>query len=156
MAKCRITVLKKTYDKSLAEKYFKKELLGLCDFFKEGDEFIVDQSLQCPKGFCGWAWNDISKPVTSLVFGGNFRQVNKDEKKFIACCTDGIRPVIFELSKIANLNLQTSVLSSALDSLFSDYVSAGIQYVTCVPIAQCGFNIKRWGSTLVYPFSKMI
>ncbi len=100
MPKCRITVLKKTYDKDLAEKYFKKDLLKPCEFFNEEQVFLVDQSLECPKEFCSWAWNDILKPVTTLVFGGNYGAWNKEENKFVTCCTDGIKPVIFELERI--------------------------------------------------------
>ena len=45
-----------------------------------------------PKKFCGWAWSDIQKIVWGMSRGG--------VKKFVTCCTDGYRPVIFLLERL--------------------------------------------------------
>ena len=103
MAQCKITVIKRMLNKDLAEEYIKNPVEP-CPFFKDGQEFIVPFS-QKPEGFCDWAWNDISKIVVSLARGGNFSSDifdgwMKDDKSMIACCTDGIRPVVFKVERI--------------------------------------------------------
>jgi len=73
----------------------------VCSKLREGQEFIVEETgggPQMPSGFCSWAWNDIFKEVVVLKFGGNITWM--DEGKAIACCTDGIRPVSFELERL--------------------------------------------------------
>ena len=61
--------------------------------------FIVE-SLDKPDGFCGWAWDDIHKYFLTLRCGGSFQPWMKAEDNIIACCTDGIRPVVFNLERI--------------------------------------------------------
>jgi uncharacterized repeat protein (TIGR04076 family) len=103
MAKVRITVVKKTLNKDLARKYCARKV-GPCECFKVGDEFIA--GLEKPKGFCDWAWNDISRSQVALLTGGSFSNLfpgwMKDGKTIITCCTDGIRPVIFKIETIAD------------------------------------------------------
>jgi uncharacterized repeat protein (TIGR04076 family) len=70
-----------------------------CSLLKEGDEFVVNEDGKMPEGFCPWAWNDIYAAVTTLRFGGNFDWM-KEKGTQISCCTDGYRPVIFELRRI--------------------------------------------------------
>ena len=67
--------------------------------FKEGQEFIVSENGDMPEGFCHWAWNDIYKVVITLMFGGSFPWM-KEEGTSVSCCTDGYRPVIFEIRRI--------------------------------------------------------
>lgn len=102
MKKCKITVIKRSLNKDLADEYCKNEA-ALCSCFKEGQEFIVD--FEPPKGFCGWAWNDIYRIVTSMLSGGNYSEGYfngwmKDKNCMIACCTDGVRPVTFKIEII--------------------------------------------------------
>lgn len=68
-----------------------------CSVFKAGQEFIVEDG-KMPEGFCTWAWNDIYGVVTALRFGANFERGERGTA--ISCCTDGLRPVIFELRRI--------------------------------------------------------
>jgi uncharacterized repeat protein (TIGR04076 family) len=100
---CKITVLRKTFHKDLAETYCRRET-GPCESFKEGDEFIIEGSGQkIPENFCSWAWNDIYKVILTLKQGGNFGSSwnwMKEDNVLIACCTDGIRPVIFKVERI--------------------------------------------------------
>lgn len=103
MAKCKITVLKKTFHEDLANEYVQKKA-GMCEAFEDGQEFIVESPTKQPVEFpCGWAWNDIHKGLLTLMQGGNFGSTwnwMKTDDTLISCCTDGIRPVIFKLEMI--------------------------------------------------------
>jgi len=70
-------------------------------YFAEGDEFVVEHIGVRPEGFfCDWAWNDIHKLLLAMQLGGDFSPWMKDERTFIACCTDGVKPVVFKLERI--------------------------------------------------------
>ncbi len=68
-----------------------------CTRFKVGQEFTTDGTT--PEGFCSWAWNNIYKEILFLAFGGNFPWM-KEKGTGVFCCTDGFRPVVFELRRI--------------------------------------------------------
>ena len=102
MSQCRITVIKKTLNTELAEEYCTGNV-SPCECFHEGQEFFC--GLSKPDGFCDWAWRDIHPVVAVLITGGNFSTGifdgwMKNENTMIACCTDGIRPVIFRIERI--------------------------------------------------------
>ncbi|MBM4248402.1 MAG: TIGR04076 family protein [Euryarchaeota archaeon] len=102
MPKCKITVLKKTMNRDLAQKYIKNKV-GPCSKFKVGDEFIT--TLEKPKGFCEWAWAELFPYIMTLLAGGNFSKGMfegwmKSDNALIICCTDGIRPVIFKIERV--------------------------------------------------------
>ncbi|NIO36305.1 TIGR04076 family protein [Candidatus Bathyarchaeota archaeon] len=98
--KLKITVLKRTDSKQIfGDNPPMGQAMDACGRFKEGQEFIVNENLKMPDGFCQWAWNDINKKVITLMFGGNFPWM-KEEGTSVSCCTDGFRPVIFELRRI--------------------------------------------------------
>ncbi|MHA2157209.1 MAG: TIGR04076 family protein [Candidatus Hodarchaeales archaeon] len=99
MVKCKITVLKKTIHQELADEYCKTKT-GICTRFEEGDMYIADNSTSMPEGFCGYAWIDLHRLILVLMNDGNFGTWMKDENSMIACCTDGIRPVVFKLERI--------------------------------------------------------
>jgi uncharacterized repeat protein (TIGR04076 family) len=71
-----------------------------CNVFKPGQEFLVNKKVQIPEKFCSWAWNDIYKDISVLAWGGNFDPW-VEKGIMISCCTDGIRPVVFKLERIA-------------------------------------------------------
>lgn len=103
MSKCKITVLKRSLNSELAKQFIGMEV-EQCPSFKEGQEFILDFA-QKPEGFCDWAWNDIYKTYVTIARGGNFSTDMfegwmKNDKSMITCCTDGIRPVIFNIERI--------------------------------------------------------
>jgi uncharacterized repeat protein (TIGR04076 family) len=103
MHKCKITVLKTTFNKELVDLYVEKErrkTLGPCEVFKEGQEFITDVVIGIPKGFCPWAWDDIYKVLVAFFANGNFGMWNEGGNVIVACCTDGTRPVYFKIEKI--------------------------------------------------------
>ena len=92
----RITVLKKLFHKEFVEKYaYKPETWNPCSSFEVGQEFVTsaDAPWEMPEGFCGWAWADMQKLVYGMARGG--------QDVFVTCCTDGYRPVIFKLEKLA-------------------------------------------------------
>ncbi len=99
-SRVKITVLKKTDTKQIfGDNPPMGRAIEACESFEEGQEFIVNEDGEMPKGFCHWAWNDIYKNVITLMFGGNFPWM-KEEGTSVSCCTDGLRPVIFEIRRI--------------------------------------------------------
>lgn len=104
MAKCRITVLKKTLFKDLQETYLADPKSGVCPFFEEGQVFEVsaDDYFRLLHGkFCAEAWDSISRYVYAALQGGSImRGWTKEENVMIACCNDGTRPVIFKIERI--------------------------------------------------------
>lgn len=103
MATCKITVLKRLYDEELAEAYRRCDIhQGPCPYYEEGQEFVVRYLGERPADFyCDWAWNDIYKFILVMMTGGDFGPWMQDKDTFIACCTDGIKPVIFRLERQA-------------------------------------------------------
>ena len=98
MRKCKITVLKKTINKSIADSYAASEVKP-CNRLEEGQEFIVEDPFSCPEGFCHWAWADIRYEIFAGALGGKRPWVNPPEVG-ITCCTDGYRPVIFKIESL--------------------------------------------------------
>ena len=99
-SKLKITVLKKTDTKQIfGDKPPMGQAIDACSLFEVGQEFIVGEDGGMPEGFCHWAWNDLYKVVTTLRFGGNFPWM-KEKGTSVSCCTDGLRPVVFEIRRI--------------------------------------------------------
>ena len=97
----KITVIKTSTFKDL-QTYAVSEIKP-CHVLKEGQEFTT--TYEKPNGFCDWAWNDIHPYVSAMLAGGNFAEGMykgwmKDKNTVIACCTDGLRPVVFRIEKI--------------------------------------------------------
>ena len=103
MGNFRITVIRKMSNPDFAGEYcVKGESEKLCPLMTEGREFMVEGCQ--PEGFCSWAWDDIGKYLTVFDTGGNFTDTMhwmKDRQNVIACCTDGIRPVVFKIEKVS-------------------------------------------------------
>jgi uncharacterized repeat protein (TIGR04076 family) len=99
MPACKITVLKRIVHKDLVEEYMEPGAVTRpCPHFVEGQEFIVDE--HPGEDFCDAAWNDIYKAYLTLISGGDFSPWMKEDNTFIACCSDGVRPVFFKLERI--------------------------------------------------------
>lgn len=99
MNKVKITVLKTTLDKELAEEYGVKGL-GACAMLKEGQVFYADWAK--PDGFCDEAWKAIYQYVFALSHGAGkdlfyYGDWIKTPGVAICSCNDGLRPVIFKL-----------------------------------------------------------
>ena len=99
MKKCKITVIKKTLDKELAQEYG-VEGLTACPMLKEGQIFFADYAK--PDGFCDEAWKAIYQYVFALshITGNGLFYFDDWIKKpgvAICSCNDGLRPVIFKI-----------------------------------------------------------
>lgn len=92
----RITVMKKLHHRDLIEQYTDSGDWPACNRFEIGQEFVVGPSApwEPPEDFCGWAWSDMQKMVCFMARGG--------PNVFVTCCTDGYRPVVFKLEKVAH------------------------------------------------------
>ena len=115
MAKAKITVVKtlkydEIFGKNLPANINKAVLTPQCHVFKTGQEFILNtdsdtplsQSWEnCPAGFCPWAYADIQRDITHILFGGSYPWI-KDNGVTISCCTDGLRPVIFKIERVSD------------------------------------------------------
>lgn len=100
MKKCKITVLKTTFDEELAREYGVPGL-GPCPMMKAGQCFKADYAK--PAGFCDEAWKAIYQYVFALSHGadkaGPFYFGDWIAKPCVAicACNDGLRPVIFKI-----------------------------------------------------------
>jgi len=105
MAKAKITVVKRLDAKDLygdnpPAEYDEERITAACNRFEDGQEFIVDNH-NCPLGFCNWAYADIQRDLVHILYGGYFPWM-KEKGVAITCCTDGFRPVIFKIERIAD------------------------------------------------------
>ncbi len=99
MKKVKITVLKTTLDKELAQEYG-IEGLKACPMLKAGQVFYADYAK--PEGFCDEAWKALYQYVFALAHGAGqelFYYGDWIRKPGVAICScnDGLRPVIFKL-----------------------------------------------------------
>ena len=101
--KVKVTVLKRLSPKDVFGDNVPPEATlnpeDICPRFTEGQEFVIEQAAIVPEGFCGWAYSDIQRDIIHLAFGGDFPWMKKQGFQ-IACCTDGMRPVIFQLESL--------------------------------------------------------
>jgi uncharacterized repeat protein (TIGR04076 family) len=103
VSKVKITVIKMLSPRTVFGVNIPKDPMTgkeyeICPIYKDGQEFIVSEKGEMPAGFCSWAWHDIYKDVSVLMFGGNFPWV--DAGVMYTCCTDGTRPVSFKLERL--------------------------------------------------------
>ena len=103
MNKCKITVLKTTFQEELAAEFGSKGV-GPCPRHKEGEVFYADY--RCPEGLCDEAWKAFSHYVFALAHdsgrnGGLFFTGRWIDKPGVAICScnDGLRPVIFKIEQ---------------------------------------------------------
>jgi uncharacterized repeat protein (TIGR04076 family) len=77
------------------------KLTPTCPVFAEGQQFIWPSGGNAaPEGFrCSGAWTDIYRHITVIAFGGKHHWMNEDGK-YLTCCTDGFRPVIFRIERL--------------------------------------------------------
>lgn len=99
MKKVRITVLKTTFQRELADEYG-VDGLSTCPFHNEGQVFYADYAK--PDGLCDEAWKAVYQYVFALAHGAPhdlwyFGDWIKTPGVAICSCNDGLRPVIFKL-----------------------------------------------------------
>lgn len=99
MAKCKITVLKTTVFQDLADQFVTDPYYGPCPVHQVGQTFVTGGIFgnEMPEGFCAQAWQSLVMPVNVLIGGG---KVLGFDEKHIACCADGLRPVVFLLERV--------------------------------------------------------
>jgi len=97
MKKCRITVIRTALFEDLRDEYFTPDF-GLCPAMKEGDVFTTGGMFgnSKPEGFCEYAWQAVQNIACTLAGGGKVF----GEDYNIACCNDGVRPVVMKLEAI--------------------------------------------------------
>lgn len=104
MARCKITVLERSFRKEYVDLYVeneRKKTLGPCETFSDGQVFITDVVSGPPAGFCPWAWDDLYKVIAAFYANGKFDMWTEGGRTIVACCTDGTRPVYFKIQAIA-------------------------------------------------------
>lgn len=96
--KLTITVLDKKSYPDIIAKYCHEvsSFSPVCDQFEVGQVFYTDCPENCPEGFCAWAWKNINQEVKAAYAGRTLPWV-KVPHTYIACCSDGFRPVFFEI-----------------------------------------------------------
>ena len=101
MATVRIKIIKKFHPTEIFGKPFyltDGERMEPCHYFQEGNEYFVDDIQKKPDNFCLWAWRDIYKDLSILFFEGNFPLLEPGMQH--TSCSDGHKPVIFELRRL--------------------------------------------------------
>ena len=102
MAKVKITVLQVQDPKELWKDNHPASVsdsFGPCERHHVGQEFIAESDYKMPEGFCHWSWYGIHPAVRMLLFGGDYPW-SIDNGTAVACCNDGLRPVIYKLEPI--------------------------------------------------------
>lgn len=99
--KVKITVLKRFEPQEVFEKspVTPTGSFGPCDIFEDGQEFIINEDLGIPNGFCQAAWHTIYGTIRTLAFGGDLPWY-KEKGVAVSCCFDGLRPVVFKLERL--------------------------------------------------------
>jgi uncharacterized repeat protein (TIGR04076 family) len=105
----KVTVIKRTCNEDLCREYGAEEFLKAggskpCGAFRDGQEFLVNASLDKPTGFCSSAWADIRHELFAIVHGGD-RPYIAPKGTAIACCTDGMKPVVFKIERVGDAPL---------------------------------------------------
>ena len=94
----KITVVRTLETGDLFDEHAGAGVTPTCTRVNAGQVF-VSRALQIPEGFCSWAWADIQRDIVHLALGGDF-PLMKQRGMALACCTDGLRPVIFKLERV--------------------------------------------------------
>ena len=101
--KTKITVVKIFEPKDVIGEDFILESgkkIPKCSFFKEGDEFIVNEYGEKPEKFiCQFAFYSICKYVDILRLGGGYDDWTGKDTLY-GVCRDGIRPVCFKIQRL--------------------------------------------------------
>ena len=90
---CKITVIKKTLQNDLIEKYHSHAPVGLCPCLEEGQEYYCTTN-KLPEGFCAWAFGDISREIALVAYD------ETANTKKVTCCTSGYHNVYFYIEPV--------------------------------------------------------
>lgn len=98
MRNVRITVLRIEFYPELADEYLAEgRQAGACPLHAVGDSYLYTGGAEKPDGLCPWAWMDLYRTVSALYSGADENDWYTDSRTRVECCTDGVRPVIFEI-----------------------------------------------------------
>ena len=105
--KCKVTVIRKELFEDLQKEHLADPKSGVCPFYEVGQEFTFERYggkddfwREGNGAHCAEAWDCISRYIyTALQGGAIMRGWTNDERKMIACCNDGTRPVIFKIER---------------------------------------------------------
>ncbi len=96
---CKITVIKKEFNKELINTYLgNPQRMKICNRMEENQEFFVSNPFDMPENICASAWADIRPYIITIATGGEFNFI-KNKKSTLAMCTDPFRPVIFKIER---------------------------------------------------------
>ena len=101
----RITVLKTiTPDdifKGKIPEHLPEESRRPCSKHRVGDQFTCN-TIECPDGFCNWAYADIQKDLTDLHYDSPpyYERWLKGKRVNYVSCTNGLAPVIFKIERV--------------------------------------------------------
>lgn len=101
MSRVKITVLKCFSNEEIFDGGVPEEVArhgSKCHRHYPGQEFIFED-LNCPDGFCTWAFADIYRDLVHLAWEGDFPWIKESGVTF-SSCTDGQKPVVFKLERI--------------------------------------------------------
>ena len=103
MAKCKITVLKRTVHQDLIDDYLDDGYkgVGICNCFRDGQEVVVGDYSRVPDGFCSSAWADIRHDILTVAMGADLPGI-RQPGTVITGCRDWFRPVIFKVQRITD------------------------------------------------------
>lgn len=101
----RITVVKKALFNDIAMR-LSDETIDYCDMFYEGQVFEVDDIDIIPSNFCSWAWADIQRDVAMINFGAQPKPKLAKARSIVSCCTEGLRPVVFNIEYYEGGNVE--------------------------------------------------
>ncbi len=94
----RVTVLKRFgVEEVFKDPPVKAKYGGPCPVFKEGRVFHVDDCM--PSDFCPYAWGTLFPYIVALRANGNFNEWYEEPGVAVACCPDGLRPVVFKIER---------------------------------------------------------
>jgi len=100
MANIKIEVIRLFHPRDVFGKditYPSGNIADICSAFKVGDVFVSEKGTKPVNFPCDWAWRDLYKDIAVLRFGGNFNHCPTGT--IYTSCTDGMKPVIFKLSR---------------------------------------------------------
>jgi len=96
----RITVRRRYLHQDLIDELVDtKTIIERCPRFADGQEFFFDDWPTKPNGFCDAAWQTIYTGATLCWFDANLESIAVPNT-WIACCPDGLRPVVFTVERV--------------------------------------------------------
>ena len=96
----RIAVVRRYLHEDLISEFVDRKItIERCPGFADGQEFLFDDWPTKPDGFCDMAWQAIYTGATLCWFDANLESITVPNT-WIACCPDGLRPVVFTVERV--------------------------------------------------------